>query len=816
MLKNYLKTTLRSLRKNKVFSVINVFGLAVGLTAAVFIFQYAIFELSYDSFHEENEEVYRVINDRYRDGELIQSSPITYSGVGPQMAADFPEVVLHTTLNPMNETKLKDGEKILGVKSGLFVHQSFFDMFDFRLLAGDRGSLVTDLYSIVLTESVARNLFNVNGNDFDAIIGKLIYVDQDSQPTEITGVIEDAPANSQLQFEILSSRETLISVWPRARPRAQWRASNFYHYLQLVPGTDEAALEAKFDDFSKRHLSDEKGDSNERFSLQALTDAHLYSQYQYDYIKLGDGRMIWALIIVALFILVMAWINYVNLSTSRALERAKEVGVRKVIGARKRQLIGQFMMEAVVTNLIAVLGAFTLIQTFQSNFNALVDEQLSIVELLTSRVAVFPFWVLIVGLLVLGISMSGLYPAFVLSSYKPLNTLKGNFRNSAQGIWLKKVLVVFQFCISTLLVAGTLLVYQQVNFMRQQDLGMDMDHAMVLNGPSLTGFDSTSVTRVSSFKSALAGNPNVLEVGVSHHIPGERLPRIFNVKSEGSDVGYELSRINADYGFIKAYDIELAAGRNFRLSDHHADEDRVKNVMINLKAARQMGFSKPEEAVGKKVKFWGRDWFIIGVTADFHFRSLKESMEPILFVPFYDLPRDHFSIKLAGQDLQGSLTFVKSIYEEHFPGNVFEFNFIDDSFNSQYQSDERFGTVFNFFALLAILLASLGLFGLTGYSMLQRAKELGIRKVLGATAGNIVAMLSKDVLWLVGAAVVLALPITFLGARVWLSNYAFRTEIGPWLFVPPMAIILSVTLITIGYHVLKSARKNPVHSLRCE
>lgn len=816
MLKNYLKTALRSLRKNKVFSVINVFGLAMGLTAAVFIFQYAIFERSYDSFHKSEGELYRVINDRYRDGELIQSSPITYSGVGPQMTADFPEVVGHTTLNPMNKTKLKDGEKILSVSSGLFVHQSFFDMFDFSLLAGNRANLVTDLYSMVLTESVARNLFSVRDNNFDQVIGKLIYVDQDDQPTKVTGVIEDAPANSQLQFEILSSRETLISVWPRARPRAQWRASNFYHYVQLVPGTDKEILEAKFDDFSKRHLSDEKGGSNEKFSLQALTEAHLYSQYQYDIIKLGDGRMIWALIIVALFILVMAWINYVNLSTSRALERAKEVGVRKVIGARKRQLIGQFMMEAFITNLIAVLAAFTLTQTFQSNFNALVDEQLSIFELLTSSVGVFPFWLLIVGLLLLGISMSGLYPAFVLSSYNPLSTLKGSFKDSAKGTWLKKTLIVFQFCISTLLVAGTLLVYQQVNFMRQQDLGLEMNHVMILNGPSLTGFDSTLVSRVGSFKNALALNPNILEVGTSYNIPGERLPKVFNVRLEGSDAGQALSRMNVDYGFIKAYDIALAAGRNFRLSDHHADQDKVKNVMINRKTAALMGFSQPDEAVGRKVKFWGKDWFVVGVTDDFHFRSLKESIEPMLFVPFYDPPRDHYNIKLSGQNVQGSLAFIQEIYDEHFPNNVFEFNFIDERFNNQYKSEERFGKVFNFFAILAIVLASLGLFGLTGYNMLQRAKEVGIRKVLGATNANIIGMLSKDMFWLVGLATVIALPLVLWGARTWLLDYAFRTEIGLWLFIPPVVIVLAIALLTIGYHVLKSARQNPVHSLRCE
>ncbi len=816
MLKNYFKTTIRSLGKNKVFSLINVFGLAAGLAASVFILQYALFELSYDSFHTANGEIYRVINDRYREGELIQSGPITYSGVGSQMHADFPEVADYTTLNPMNESRLRNGEKVLGVKSGLFVHQSFFKMFDFRLLAGNRTDLVKDPYSIVLTETVAKNLFDFPDGHYDRAIGKLIYVDQDSQPTRVTGVIEDAPANSQLQFEILSSRETLIRNWPRARPHMQWRASNFYHYVQLIPGTDHKALEAKFPAFSQQYLGDENGVSNEKFSLQALNEAHLYSGFEYDIIKLADGRMVWALMIVAVFILVMAWINYVNLSTSRALERAKEVGVRKVIGARKQQLIVQFMMEALVTNLIAAVAAFTLVQSFQSAFNELVGENLSILELLSTKVMSLPFWLPLSGMFLLGVVLSGLYPAFVLSSYKPLSTLKGHFKNSARGTWLKKGLIVFQFCISTLLVAGTLLVYQQVSFMRQQNLGMEMEQVMVLKGPSLTSFDSTFISKVGAFKNALTASPDILNIGTSYNIPGDRLPRMFNVRLEGSDNGHTLSRMNADHGFISTYKIGLTAGRNFTPADHHADQELVKNVLINQKAAALMGFHKAEDAINKRLNFWGRDWYVVGVTDDFHFRSLKESIEPIVFVPFYDPPRDHYSIRLRGQHIPKSIAFVQDTYEEYFPGNLFEFSFIDDSFNRQYQSEERFARVFNFFTLLAIVLASSGLFGLTGYNMLQRAKEVGIRKVLGASFWNITTMLSKDILYLVGLAAIIAMPLVFIGARAWLLDYSTRIGLGLWLFIPPVITVLIIALITVGYHVLKSAKNNPVHSLRYE
>lgn len=815
MLRNYFKTTFRSLKKNKVFSVINIFGLAAGLAAAVFIFQYTFFELSFDQFHKAHKDIYRVLNNRFEGEKLIQSGQITYSAVGPQMAADYPEIVRHTTINSNYNAKLRSGERIVEVDTGYYVHPSFFEMFDFKVVAGNREGLVNDINSIVLTEALAQSLFELNGNDYSGILGELLYLNRSTQPLKVTGVVENPPANGHLQFEMLISRNTMFSFWPEAE--FTWTGSDFYHYLQLVPGTDAKILEAKFEDFSQKYFKgDEVTGTFEKFHLQALDDIYLYSDYEYEIVKTGNGKMVWALMIVAVFILLMAWINYINLTNSRALERAREVGVRKVVGAEKRQLVAQFMTEAFVVNLLAVVLAFTLIQGLQSSFNDLVGVKLSLTSMLSTQFEGLPVWLLLVAVLLAGATVSGIYPALVLSAYKPTVILKGKFQHSGSGNLLRKGLVIFQFCISTVLIAGTILVYKQVSFMRDQDLGMNMEQVMVVEGPALTTFDTTFVARIASFKNALMQNPNVEEVGTSYNIFGDRLPRVFNATPEGSGQGYMLNRMNADYGFMKAYEIEIVAGRDFQPTDHNADGRKIKNVLINKTASELMGFLQPEDAVNKRLNFWGGDFFIVGVTEDFHHRSLEKSIEPIIFMPFYSASNDRYSLKLSTDNIRETVAYVEATFDEFYPGNIFNYHFMDEAFDRQYSADRKFGQVFNVFALLAILIACLGLFGLAGYNALQRTKEIGVRKVLGASVGHIVRLMSKDFMSLVLLANLIAIPVVFFGARAWLDSYAYRTPIDGWLFALPILFVLVIALLTIIYHTVQSARRDPVQSLRYE
>ena len=769
MLKNYIKIAFRSLRKNGLFSSVNILGLAMGITSAVFILQYSFFELSYDQFHSAHKEIYRVMNNRYEGEKLIQSGQITYSAVGKQMADDYPEIIRHTTVNTTGETFLRNGDKIIQAESGFFVHQSFFEMFDFELIAGNESNLVKDIFTVVLTESVARSLFDIKGDNFDNVVGSLIKMEQDVTPTKVTGVVKDIPANSHLQFDVLVSRNTLINFWEGAE--FSWNSSDFFHYIQLIPGADYKNLEAKFEAFSATYFKgDEVTGMFEKFHLQPLDEAHLYSDYEYEIGEVGNGAMIWTLVTVSGFILLMAWINYINLTTSRALERAKEVGIRKVVGAEKSQLISQFMTEAIVVNLVALVLSFTLIQLLQSEFNNLVELELSLFSFLESSYNGVSVALIMGVLLILGAVLSGAYPAFVLSSYTPSQTLKGKFNKSGKGAMLRKSLVVFQFCISTMLIAGTLLVYQQVNFMRNQDLGLDMDQVMIVNGPSQTSFDSTFVERIATFKNELKRSPNVLEVGTSQNLFGDRLPRTFNVRLEGATQGYMLNRIHADYGFFDTYGIKILAGRAFLPTDHNVDGNAVKNVMLNKKALELIGEVDAGEVINKKISFWGRDWFVVGITDDFHNRSLRQSIEPLLFVPFYDPTSDFYNIKLSGQNIRESVSHIESTFNEFYPGNLFEYSFMDEEFNNQYRSDELFGKVFNLFSILTILISCLGLFGLAGYTVLQRTKEIGIRKVLGASIPQVLRLVSMDFVKLILIASTVALPLVFF----WHTKMALR------------------------------------------
>ena len=815
MLKNYFKTALRSLRKHKVFSVVNIMGLSVGLAAAIFIFQYTFFELSFDDFNSSRDDIYRVMNMRYEGERLIQKGQITYSAVGPQMAEDYPEVLRHTTINSATGVKLRtEDNQIIQADDGIWAHPSFLEMFDYEILAGDKATMLKELRSMVLTETMAKNLFGENMRPSE-LIGKTLYRNQDTDPFQVTGIMADAPANSHLHFDILLSRSTLVKFWPNAE--FNWQSSDFFHYLQLQPGTDYKKLEAKFDDFSDKYFrGDEVTGTFEKFHLQPLDEVHLFSDYEYERAVTNNGEMVMALVLVAVFILLMAWINYINLTTSRALERAREVGVRKVVGARKSQLLGQFMMETLVVNGIAVVLAITITQILQQQFNSLIEQDLSVMGLMNTLYGGIPFWVIFTGILLLGTGLSGVYPALILTGYKPTETLKGKFSQSGKGNFLRKGLVIFQFCISTLLIAGTFLVYQQVSYMRAQDLGMDIDRVMVMQGPNLTSFDSTFVNKVHAFKAELKQNPNVLEVGISYNVFGERLPRVFNARVEGSDNGYMLNRMHVDFGFFTSYKIGMASGRNFRADDHNPDGAAVKNVILNSKAAEVMGYSNPEELVNKRINFWGRNWFIVGITEDFHHRSLDQSIEPILFVPFYDPSYDQYSIKMSGQNTRETVAFVESKFNETFPGNMFEYSFMDEQFDRQYKSDQQFGTIFNIFSVLGILIACLGLFGLAGYNALKRTKEIGVRKVLGASVNDILQLLSKDFLSLVLLASTIALPLIYFGADAWLSGYEFRVGISLWLFALPVFIIVAVALTTISYQTLQTARRNPVTALRQE
>ncbi len=813
MLKNYFKTTLRSLKRSRLFSLINIFGLAIGIAASTLILQYAYFELTFDQFHENSSNVYRVMNERFEGEKMIQRGQITYSAVGKQMFEDYPEVVDYFTLSTFGQNVIEYDKNLVKIPFTILVEPSFFNMLSFSVLSGNPKDVFDQKRKMLVTESVARNLFREKGNDWDQYLGSVIRMGSSKMEYELVGIIEDAPANSSLQFDVILSRATTFDFFDNAE--FSWVGSDYFHYVQLSNKANKEALETKFEDFSNKYFKgNEVTGTFEKFHLQSLEDVYLYSDYEYENHTTSDGSMVWTLILVAGFIITMAWINYINLTTSKSLQRAKEVGVRKVVGATKGQLITQFLSESLILNFLACIMAITLVQIFQSFFNGLVERDLDLIQFLTADLMNVPIYWWFFGALLFGSLLSGVYPAFVLSAFRPTESLKGQFAKSAKGQLLRKTLVVFQFSLSIALIAGTILVYEQTSFMRNQDLGVNMDKVITVESPAVTNLDTTFVERINQFISKLEQNSRIDKAGTSGSVLGNRLPRTFNVQTSPEAEGNMLNRLSVNYGFMDVYEVDFLAGRNFVPTDHNREFNLLKSVMLNEKAVKLLGFENAQDAINKKLIFFGKEWEIVGVTADFHHRSLKSSIEPLLITPFYNGGDDTYHIRVDGSNLPETIDYIGSTFDEFFPNDIFEYNFMDIRFDNQYVADRQFGKIFNLFSLLAIAIACLGLFGLAAYTAIQKTKEIGIRKVLGATLPNILHLLSKDFLGLILLSNLIGLPLIYLAGRQWLNAFEYQTSIGMLFFLLPIMIVLFVAATIIISQTLKAAQAAPVNSLR--
>ncbi|MBO9614696.1 MAG: ABC transporter permease [Dyadobacter sp.] len=816
MIRNYFKIALRNMWKNKGFSALNITGLVAGITACLMILQYVSFELSFDRFNNDFGRIYRVTNDRFQQGKLIQHGTITYPAVAAAMASDFNEVETYTTVANPGTFNLQKDSRIFA-ENGAYADERFLSFFTFPLVAGDYKTALKAPYSIVISETNAKRIFNASPADYTALLGKSIVVDLDTKPYQITGVMKDFPATSHLQYGALMSFETLPQTWGEWI-RNSWESSDVWHYLKLRPGSDVVALEKKLPAFSDRHFHGSKvSGSVEQFFLQPLGKAHLFSNYEYEIGQVNNGKAVWTMLIIATFILLIAWINYINLATARSLERAREVGVRKVAGATRGQLIGQFMSESVVLNILGLTLGVVLTLLLQPLLNKLIEKPLSFALLTGSGFGGPVFALAVAGIFLLGILLSGFYPAFALSSFKAVQVLKGSFKRSAKGIWVRQSLVVFQYTASMVLIVGTFIVFKQIQFMREERLGFDMEQVLVVRGPELTRWDSTSIDRINSFKTELERIPSVQIASASGSVFGNRLSRSFNFRRVGSDApkGVTFSRMAVDADFFEAYKIPLLAGRNFLPTDSNPIGNKVTSAILNESAAKLLGFKDAADAAGQKFLFNNREWDIIGVVSDFHQQSLKHSIEPIVFAPFYTLS-GFISVKINASNPVQSIAMVHKKYDEFFPGNNFNYFFMDQRFDEQYKDDRIFGQISSFFSMLAVLIASLGIFGLSSYTIAQRTKEIGVRKVLGATVSGIVTLLSKDFLKLVLLAVVIGAPIAWYGVDFWLSDFAYRIDIEWWMFVIAAALSITIAFASVSFQSIRAALMNPVKSLRSE
>jgi putative ABC transport system permease protein len=820
MFKNYLVVAWRNLVRNKVFSFINITGVAIGLSVCFLIYQYVQFEKSYDSFHQNAERVYRV---------PTGSSATNHPAVGPALKADFPEVEAFTRLASitlfnsswvLSYDEKTNGEVSFNEDKIYLADDSFLKVFSFPLLEGDAGNALKEPLSVVLTETIARKYFGD-----EPALGKEMSLNREVK-AKVTGVLRDLPQNSHLQFDVLVSFATLGDKWGYDN----WGWPEFYNYILLAPGADHHSLEAKLGPFVDRYLGDKirKHNLKTRFSLQPLTSIHLTSHLQLEQDTNGNERSVYFLSLLAVFVLIIAWINYVNLSTAKSLERSKEVGLRKVVGAQKRQLVIQFFFDAFLVNLFAVLAAAVIIPLSMPVFDNITGKDISTFMYTSGLLYSASFWGMVSAGFFIGITLVGLYPSMVLSSFNPAVVLKGKFHKSPSGVWIRKCMVSFQYVLSIFLIAGTVTIYRQLTYMEETDAGYAKDQILVLRSPAIG--DSTLNDRMEYFKNTLKQYPAISQVSASTNIPGNVIKdRNFMrraTQKPGEGTGTYIQGIDPD--FVKTFDMTLLVGRTFhegeemvlRFGENDPPEETIR-ILLNEEATKLLGYARPEDALHEKLIFsfvtGEHTAEIIGVIKNYHQRSLREKFHPILY--YYHGSADnmkYISVRSSTRDMAQTIAAVEKAYLNSFDHNPFEYFFLDDHFNTQYRSDRQFGAVFSVFTLLAILVACLGLLGLSVFAITQRIKEIGIRKVLGAPFSSILLLFSKDSVRILVLSYVLAVPVVYLVAREWLNNFAFHIGLGWEVFVVPFLSLLAISVGTICMVCLKAALMNPSLSLRQE
>lgn len=811
MLRNYLTTAYRNLLRHKVFSLINILGLAIGMAACLLILRYTSFELSYDDFHKKGKQIYRVSVDGIRDGKVWVEDACGFNVSGAVMQKEFPEVEDYTHIRLAEKAVLSQGNiRFREAKVGL-ASPHFFTLFTFPLLKGNPETALEKPNTVVISQSAAQKYFGKNEP-----LGKLLQY-QDNYHQEqliVTGVMQDMPANSHLHLDFVISYST-SQGW--AGWDIRWGGNNDYVYVLLDEKANAKILAAKMPAFSRRYL---KGPGNEdlQMEIQPLQDIHLYSNKTFEAEPNGSAVVVYMLLGVGIFILIIACVNYINLATARSVERAKEVGIRKVIGSQRSHIIQQFLLESLLLNVLALVLAITMVQLLLPLFDSLTGKPVSDHSLeIHFRLG----WI---GVFIAAACLSGLYPAIVLSAFKPISILKGRFSHSRQGIVLRKSLVIFQFVAGIVLVTGTFTVYKQLGFMQHKDLGMNIDQTLVVYAPGIIGNDSIADGKYTSLKSQLKQLASIRHVSVTECLPGNGMYELNSATGyikrledpNPSPPRYFLYTIDEE--FVPTLGMKLLAGR----SSYAATENNHDKMIINEAALHQLGFSTPEEAINQRVKWFDETREIIGVVANYHHHSLDKGYDPMLLC-FEGNYRDasYIAIRLnRPQGQQGgaaaTIAQVKEVWNSIFPASTFSYFFMDEQFNSQYQAYQQFRKVFSIFACLAIFVACLGLYGMSSFSITQRTKEVGVRKVLGASITHIVALLSKDFIKLVLLANLIAWPLAYWGISKWLENYAFRIDINIWLFIIPALLVLVIALLTVSIQTIKAARANPVKALKYE
>jgi putative ABC transport system permease protein len=810
MFKNYFKIALRNLTRFKIYSFINIAGLAVGMACSILIILFVLDELNYDRFHKNSDRIYRLSREWFnQDGTSSLHLARVAPPIGPLLKNDFPNAIEEMTRIIYDwETLVKVDDKSFIEEGFFWAEENFFKVFSFKLLKGNTSTALSEPYSCVITESTAKKYFG----DENPVGKTILYGGEDN--FKVTGVVEDIPKNSHFKFDLLGSFITLNDYIGIENLTRNWGSNNYVTYLLLPKNFPVIELEKQIPGFLDKHISqlviDETGNPPavqpskvNKLHLWKLTDIHLHSQLTTELEENGNINDVYIFSITALLILLIAYINFMNLATARSAKRAREIGMRKVLGAYKRQLMLQFIGESLIISFIALFFAIVIVEAALPFFNNFIDKQLSLNYFGNPTIILG-----LVGLTLLVGLISGSYPAFLLSSFNTIKVLKGNNSSSRKSTF-RTVLVVSQFTISIALIICMGIVYSQMEYFRSKDLGYDKSRIVLL--PS----SDEIKTNIESVKSQLYENPKILNITSSRLVPSNMLLNSWGGQIVSDDkaepLTFRLAVDEVDHDFIKTYNLQIIAGRDF---SREFGTDDTSAFILNEAAVKQLSWN-PLEAIGKRMNYGNRSGEIIGVVNNFHFESLHNKIVPVIFL-LSKTGNNQFSVKISGNDITRTIEFLKKKWSQFRPDYPFEYKFLEDQLDELYTSEKTLGDIFGIFSMLAVIIACLGLFGLASFAAEQRTKEIGIRKVLGATVSGIVVLFSIEFLKLVIISNLIAWSLAYYAMNSWLEDFAYKTDMSIWIFILSGLVAILIALLTVSFQAMKTGFSNPVKSLRYE
>lgn len=801
MFKSYLIIGWRNLLKKKGYSIINIFGLGIGIACCVLIFLYVQYERSFDTYHDNGDRIYRVIHGG-------KTEPVnTYwvwsnARIGPALADNFPEIDKVVQFSGRSDILLTYGDKVYQEEDVFFIDSTAFDVFSWKLLKGNPKTALAAPYTIVLTETMAKKYFG----EEDPLGKTLKGSDSPGRALEgdylVTGVMEDVPLNSHFRFDALLSMNTFRKSYPEIF--TYWGYADFYTYFLVKPNFDRARFEEKLQPFIDKQMNNPK--STYAIKIEPLKDMYLGTVAERQPGETGSLSNLYIFSIIGLFILVIAMINFMNLSTARSMERSREVGIRKSIGAARKSLISQFLSESLIIVYLSMALAIILVSLALPSMNELAGRTLDIEAFSTAK----NLALLVAISLVIAI-VAGSYPAFVLSAFNPVKVLKGMVKSSKTSVALRRGLVTFQFSLSIGLIAGTIIIYSQMTHILNKDMGFDKERMLILD----YNYDGEVNRQREMLKTELEAREDILSVAFSRSVPGSYYPHAateIQSKDGDTNVNNDQPIFQVGMDFVNHFGLKLVAGRSY---SREFPSDTIGGLVINEAMARQYGYTDPEEIIGRKYKQWGREGVIIGVVKDFNFTTLHRPIEP-LSMPLEPEACRYLILKVKSQNMAATIDEVHEFWRRVAPHRPFLYSFLDDDFAKQYQKDFNFRKLFTTFSCLAIFIACLGLLGLATYTAELKTKEIGIRKVLGATITNIVTMLSKDFVILIAISMVIATPVAWYAMNSWLEDFAYRIDVQLWTFVLAGIAALIIAVLTISYQAIRAALANPVNALKSE